>query len=95
MSEATGRVVLITGGSRGIGLAIALRAAQDGALIAIAASGRHGVLQSGPAFEFGIADGRTDRVDVRVAVADDQGFAHESVPPAWRPPNPASIATHQ
>lgn len=32
-----GKRILITGGSRGIGLAIALRAARDGALIAIAA----------------------------------------------------------
>ena len=32
-----GKRIFITGGSRGIGLAIALRAAQDGALIAIAA----------------------------------------------------------
>jgi citronellol/citronellal dehydrogenase len=32
-----GKRILITGGSRGIGLAIALRAAQDGALVAIAA----------------------------------------------------------
>lgn len=32
-----GKVIFITGGSRGIGLAIALRAAQDGARIAIAA----------------------------------------------------------
>ena len=30
-----GKRIFITGGSRGIGLAIALRAAQDGALIAI------------------------------------------------------------
>ena len=33
----TGKKIFITGGSRGIGLAIALRAAADGALIAIAA----------------------------------------------------------
>jgi len=33
----TGKRIFITGGSRGIGLAIALRAAQDGALVAIAA----------------------------------------------------------
>lgn len=32
-----GKIIFITGGSRGIGLAIALRAAQDGARIAIAA----------------------------------------------------------
>ncbi|MFM8897816.1 MAG: SDR family NAD(P)-dependent oxidoreductase, partial [Actinomycetota bacterium] len=32
-----GKRIFITGGSRGIGLAIALRAAQDGAHIAIAA----------------------------------------------------------
>ena len=32
-----GKKIFITGGSRGIGLAIALRAAQDGAHIAIAA----------------------------------------------------------
>jgi citronellol/citronellal dehydrogenase len=32
-----GKRIFITGGSRGIGLAIALRAAQDGAQIAIAA----------------------------------------------------------
>ncbi|MGI9144415.1 MAG: SDR family NAD(P)-dependent oxidoreductase, partial [Candidatus Planktophila sp.] len=32
-----GKRIFITGGSRGIGLAIALRAAQDGALVAIAA----------------------------------------------------------
>jgi len=32
-----GKRIFITGGSRGIGLAIAIRAAQDGALIAIAA----------------------------------------------------------
>ena len=34
-----GKRIFITGGSRGIGLAIALRAAQDGALIAIAITG--------------------------------------------------------
>ncbi len=33
----TGKRIFITGGSRGIGLAIALRAAKDGASIAIAA----------------------------------------------------------
>ena len=33
----SGKTIFITGGSRGIGLAIALRAAQDGANIAIAA----------------------------------------------------------
>ncbi|MFN9960046.1 MAG: SDR family NAD(P)-dependent oxidoreductase, partial [bacterium] len=32
-----GKKIFITGGSRGIGLAIALRAAADGAMIAIAA----------------------------------------------------------
>lgn len=32
-----GKRILVTGGSRGIGLAIALRAAQDGAMVAIAA----------------------------------------------------------
>ena len=32
-----GKRIFITGGSRGIGLAIALRAAQDGASVAIAA----------------------------------------------------------
>jgi len=33
----TGKTIFISGGSRGIGLAIALRAARDGANIAIAA----------------------------------------------------------
>ena len=37
MPELKGRRIFITGGSRGIGLAIALRAARDGARIAIAA----------------------------------------------------------
>ena len=37
MATLTGKTVFITGGSRGIGLAIALRAARDGANIAIAA----------------------------------------------------------
>ena len=32
-----GKKIFITGGSRGIGLAIAIRAAKDGAMIAIAA----------------------------------------------------------
>ena len=35
--DLSGKKIFITGGSRGIGLAIALRAARDGALIAIAA----------------------------------------------------------
>ena len=33
-----GKKIFITGGSRGIGLAIAIRAAKDGAMIAIAAA---------------------------------------------------------
>src|SRR5215470_10788060 len=37
MSDLKGKTLFITGGSRGIGLAIALRAARDGANIAIAA----------------------------------------------------------
>jgi citronellol/citronellal dehydrogenase len=37
MSTLTGKTLFITGGSRGIGLAIALRAARDGANVAIAA----------------------------------------------------------
>lgn len=37
MSSLTGRTLFITGGSRGIGLAIALRAARDGANVVIAA----------------------------------------------------------
>jgi citronellol/citronellal dehydrogenase len=37
MSTLAGKKIFITGGSRGIGLAIAKRAAQDGAMIAIAA----------------------------------------------------------
>ena len=37
MATLKGKVLFITGGSRGIGLAIALRAARDGARIAIAA----------------------------------------------------------
>ena len=35
--DLSGKKIFITGGSRGIGLAIALRAARDGAAIAIAA----------------------------------------------------------
>ena len=35
--DLSGKKIFITGGSRGIGLAIALRAARDGASIAIAA----------------------------------------------------------
>ena len=37
MSTLTGKTLFITGASRGIGLAIALRAARDGANVAIAA----------------------------------------------------------
>lgn len=37
MAKLSGKTVLITGGSRGIGLAIALRAARDGANVALAA----------------------------------------------------------
>ncbi|MET0203715.1 MAG: SDR family NAD(P)-dependent oxidoreductase, partial [Casimicrobiaceae bacterium] len=37
MTVLTGKTLFITGGSRGIGLAIALRAARDGANVAIAA----------------------------------------------------------
>ena len=37
MSDLKGKTLFVTGGSRGIGLAIALRAAQDGANIVIAA----------------------------------------------------------
>jgi len=37
MGSLAGRTIFISGGSRGIGLAIALRAARDGANIAIAA----------------------------------------------------------
>ena len=37
MTTLKGKTLFITGGSRGIGLAIALRAARDGANIAIAA----------------------------------------------------------
>src|SRR6185369_9484422 len=37
MADLKGRTLFITGGSRGIGLAIALRAAADGANVAIAA----------------------------------------------------------
>ena len=37
MSTLTGKKIFITGGSRGIGLAIAKRAAEDGAMVAIAA----------------------------------------------------------
>jgi citronellol/citronellal dehydrogenase len=37
MGTLKGKVLFITGGSRGIGLAIALRAAREGARIAIAA----------------------------------------------------------
>ncbi len=35
--DLSGKRIFITGGSRGIGLAIALRAARDGASVAIAA----------------------------------------------------------
>ena len=38
MSTLKGKTIFMTGGSRGIGHAIALRAAQDGANIAIAAN---------------------------------------------------------
>ncbi|MGD9827616.1 MAG: SDR family NAD(P)-dependent oxidoreductase, partial [Hyphomicrobiaceae bacterium] len=37
MSSLAGKTLFVTGGSRGIGLAIALRAARDGANVAIAA----------------------------------------------------------
>ena len=37
MASLQGKTIFITGGSRGIGLAIALRAARDGANVAIAA----------------------------------------------------------
>ena len=37
MTSLTGKTLFVTGGSRGIGLAIALKAARDGANVAIAA----------------------------------------------------------
>ncbi|MEO7131394.1 MAG: SDR family NAD(P)-dependent oxidoreductase, partial [Dermatophilaceae bacterium] len=37
MGTLAGRTILMSGGSRGIGLAIALRAAQDGANVALLA----------------------------------------------------------
>ena len=49
------------------------------AVIGISAARRHGLRHSRPSFEFGIADGRTNRVRVRVAMADNQNFTHAIV----------------
>ena len=37
-----------------------------------------GLRHAGAALEFRVADGRADRVRVRVAMADDKNFAHAS-----------------
>ena len=46
------------------------------ALVGVAAARGHGFRHAGAPLEFRIADGRADRVRVRIAVADDKNFAH-------------------
>ena len=45
------------------------------ALVCVAAAGRDGAGQTGEALELGVAKRRTNRVGVRIAMADDEQFA--------------------
>jgi len=45
-------------------------------VVGVTTTGRNGLRHAGAAFEFGIAEGGTDGVGIRVAVSDDEDFTH-------------------
>jgi 3-oxoacyl-[acyl-carrier protein] reductase len=66
MSRFDGKVAIVTGASRGIGRAIAIRLAQQGAIVAAAARGDHA---AGTVAEVVAAGGRAEAVSVDVSDA--------------------------
>jgi NAD(P)-dependent dehydrogenase (short-subunit alcohol dehydrogenase family) len=77
-----GRVAMITGGSKGIGLAIATRMAGSGALVALLAR-RPDVLAEAQATVEAVAPGRVLAVPCDVSLAADVSRAHEAVMAAF------------
>ena len=67
--ELEGRVALVTGGTQGIGRATAMRLAQEGAAVVIAARGREGL--DAVAAQIGAAGGKVAAVQADVAKAAD------------------------
>ncbi len=67
--ELEGRVALVTGGTQGIGRATAIRLAQEGAAVVIAARGREGL--DAVAAQIGAAGGKVAAVQADVAKAAD------------------------
>jgi len=64
------------------------------AVVEIAAAGGDDVPHAGPALEFGVADGRADRIRVGIAVANDEDFTHARLwdTRRWRGVQPANRA---
>jgi 3-oxoacyl-[acyl-carrier protein] reductase/bacilysin biosynthesis oxidoreductase BacG len=78
----TGRVAIVTGGSRGIGRTVAERLCREGAHVALCARNRDSLAEAQRALE-GVGDGRVLTVEADLTEPDAAGRLVEATAAAW------------